>query len=176
MLKIIALITFLLTLNPEWNIYPATGIVTEICYEADYVVFETCNGNAFSFYGVEDWAEGDLVSALMCDNGTPYVTDDFIVGDPLYAGYIPEAKHQDTYLDCGVITYLDYNTGWCYYTNGYGREVLFFAEDDGFIIGELVSAEIDGKGTITFEDDEVIRLKGCGMVENFGGELLTAGE
>ena len=177
----ILLILNLLNGNPQMQLYPETGIVTVVDYEANSVVYVNCNGNASEFYGCEDWSEKDLVAVIKCDNGTPEIYDDFIIGHPLYAGrkeWLPSTKETkpDLYPDCGVISSLDYESGWCFYTNGNGRPVPFYAEDDGFIMGELVSAIIDGKGTATFDDDIVIMLKGSGMIENFGGELLTAGE
>jgi len=63
----------------ESETYPLTGIITEIDEGNDFVVFECANGNQFSFYGVEDWMVGDVVSAIMDDNGTPEVKDDKIV-------------------------------------------------------------------------------------------------
>lgn len=64
--------------------YANFGVVTEV--GDDYVIFmepgsgtETCpNGMVWSFYG-SDWEEGDRVSAIMCDNGTPSVLDDEVV-------------------------------------------------------------------------------------------------
>lgn len=69
------------------NLYAETAIVREIDYATDEVVVECFNGNLFSFYGTEDWAEGDICSMLMNDNGTPTVTDDEIVSVK-YSGYM----------------------------------------------------------------------------------------
>ena len=65
------------------GIYPAVGVVTEVDRISDTVTFTNTNGYSFAFRGCEDWASNDLVSALMWDNGTPYVTDDVV----LYARY-----------------------------------------------------------------------------------------
>lgn len=73
------------------RIYPETAIVTELDYATDTVTVECFNGNLFSFYGTEDWAEGDICSMLMNDNGTPIVYDDEILSVK-YSGYITKRK------------------------------------------------------------------------------------
>ena len=74
-------------LKENGNLYAETAVVTEIDYSTDEVVVECFNGNLFSFYGTDDWAEGDICSMLMNDNGTPTVTDDEIVSVK-YSGYM----------------------------------------------------------------------------------------
>lgn len=59
--------------------YPETGIVTVINLENDFVEFETYSGNVFSFYGCDNWHVGDVVSAIMNDNGTDAITDDEVI-------------------------------------------------------------------------------------------------
>lgn len=54
----------------ETNIYPMTGIVTEINYSEDYITLTDSNGNNWEWTGIEDWMEGDVVSCLMSDNST----------------------------------------------------------------------------------------------------------
>lgn len=66
--------------------YSETMAVTEVDYATDTVVVTCFNGNEFMFEGCEDWLEGDLCSALMCDNGTECVYDD-IICDVKYAGW-----------------------------------------------------------------------------------------
>ena len=67
-------------------LYPMTGIVVEVNYDEDIVAVEDFNGNIWEFYGCEDWAEGDIASMLMYDNGTEIIYDDEIVS-VRYCGY-----------------------------------------------------------------------------------------
>lgn len=76
------IITILLALR---FLYPSTCIITEIDTETDLVTIATATGNEFQFYGVEDYANGDLVSVIFYDNGTETVTDDVIM-DIRYSG------------------------------------------------------------------------------------------
>ena len=59
--------------------YPLTTIVTEITPEIDAVSVRDNNNFIWQFYGVEDWAEGDVCSMIMNDNGTESIFDDVIV-------------------------------------------------------------------------------------------------
>ena len=63
----------------ESKIYPICGEVIGINLEEDIVTFCTSNGNKFSFYGTEDYAEGDIVACIMDDNGTENVCDDIVI-------------------------------------------------------------------------------------------------
>ena len=67
-----------LMLSTGINIYPVAGVVTEVDRETDTVTFSTY-GNAFSFYGCEDWEVGDGIAAIMSDNGTEEIYDDEII-------------------------------------------------------------------------------------------------
>lgn len=69
------------------SLYATTGVVTETNTTTNTVTFADFNGNEYSFYGVEDWEEGDIVSAIMSDNGTETILDDEIVS-VRYSGYI----------------------------------------------------------------------------------------
>lgn len=69
------------------SLYPETAIVTDVNETEDCVIVECSNGNLFQFYGIEDWAEGDICSMLMSDNGTTEVTDDQILSVK-YSGYV----------------------------------------------------------------------------------------
>ena len=60
------------------NYYALTTLVVEVDRESDTVTCVDSVGNAWQFYGAEDWQEGDCASLLMWDNGTEYVTDDEI--------------------------------------------------------------------------------------------------
>ena len=53
-----------------------------------YVVCKADNGNCYSFYGSEDWFEGDIAELTINDNGTTYRLDDDKVISATYKGYI----------------------------------------------------------------------------------------
>ena len=75
--------------NPQARLYPETMIVTEVNFENDIIFLECSNGNQFSINsdGNEDLVEGDIVSCIMYDNGTPLVIDDEILSVK-YSGYV----------------------------------------------------------------------------------------
>ena len=78
---------------PTDNLYPLTGIVTEVEHmeDTDLVTMTTANGNQFSFYAdVEDcWMLNDLASCIMNSNGTEIVYDDEVV-DAHYTGTLDQ--------------------------------------------------------------------------------------
>lgn len=67
------------------HLYPLTGIVTHIEYEAipdqDLIIITCANGNEFSFYAPvgDDLETEDLASCIMDSKGTPLVYDDEII-------------------------------------------------------------------------------------------------
>ena len=71
----------------ETSIYPQTFIVTEVCYEDDIEVLEDFTGNIWECAGCEDWAKGDIASAIMSNNGTDEMYDDVILSLK-YSGYV----------------------------------------------------------------------------------------
>lgn len=80
------------------NLYPLTGIVTEIEYdvepEVDLVTITCSNGNMFSWYAdAGNYEVNDLVSCLMDSKGTKYVYDDEV----LLAHYAGGLKHFEQY-------------------------------------------------------------------------------
>ena len=80
------------------NLYPLTGIVTEIKYdvepEADLVTITCSNGNMFSWYAdAGDYEVNDLASCIMDSKGTKYVYDDEV----LLAHYAGGLKHFEQY-------------------------------------------------------------------------------
>lgn len=71
----------------ERELYPNAGIITEIDEANDIVYFTDFSGNIWSFYGIEDLLEGDIVAVIMADKGKPeYIYDDEVV-DIRYIGY-----------------------------------------------------------------------------------------
>lgn len=61
------------------DLYPTAGVITEVNREADTVTFTDANGNDWSFYGAEDWIEGDTCAAIMDRRGTDTIYDDAVV-------------------------------------------------------------------------------------------------
>ena len=70
------------------TIYPETGYVTELNYETDEVIYQTFSGNEFSFYGIEDWTEGDIVSLVMFNNFTKGSVYDDVILNVKYSGWV----------------------------------------------------------------------------------------
>lgn len=78
---------------PLYEKYPLTAEVVEINPINDTVKIRTATGIFYQFKGCEDYAVGDLISAIMDINHTPdYVLDDIIL-KVQYSGY----KANDTY-------------------------------------------------------------------------------
>lgn len=75
------------------DLYPLTGIVTEVEHmeDTDLITMTTANGNQFSWYAdsIDDWFINDLVSCIMKSNGTDEVYDDEIV-DAHYVGTLDQ--------------------------------------------------------------------------------------
>ena len=86
---LIALACLMLAHSPkvEGEIYPRTFMVVNLESETDTVVCIDAVGMEWAFEGIEDWEIGDLVSAIMNDNGTENITDDYFT-EIRYAGYI----------------------------------------------------------------------------------------
>lgn len=81
------------------NLYPLTGIVTEIEYdvepEVDLVTITCSNGNMFSWYADSSdcWEINDLASCIMDSKETAIVYDDEV----LLAHYAGGLKHFEQY-------------------------------------------------------------------------------
>lgn len=75
------------------DLYPLTGIVTEVEHmeDLDLITMTTANGNMFSWYAdsTDDWCINDLASCIMNSNGTDEVYDDEIV-DAHYVGTLDQ--------------------------------------------------------------------------------------
>lgn len=75
------------------DLYPLTGIVTEVEHmeDTDLITMTTANGNQFSWYvdNTDDWCINDLASCIMNSNGTDEVYDDEIV-DAHYVGTLDQ--------------------------------------------------------------------------------------
>jgi hypothetical protein len=68
------------------EIYPLTTVVVDVDTETDVVTVQDFNGNLWTFYGVEDWIEGDICSLTMYKSGTEIIYDDQII-QTRYSGY-----------------------------------------------------------------------------------------
>lgn len=86
-------------INTLDNLYPLTGIVTEINYsvepEIDEVTITCANGNKFSWYADSSdcWEINDLASCIMDSKETAIVYDDEV----LLAHYAGGLKHFEQY-------------------------------------------------------------------------------
>lgn len=80
----------------EVGYYPTTTVITDVCEveietEKEYqLTLEDFNGNEWVYISEDgDWFEGDMVSLIMCDNGTEDIEDDIIIYTK-YSGYSEE--------------------------------------------------------------------------------------
>ena len=71
--------------SAEFQIYPLAGRVVEIDNLDDTVTFEDGSGLLWTFYGVEDYAIGDIVACIIWHAGSQKLYDHEIV-DVVYAG------------------------------------------------------------------------------------------
>ena len=69
------------------NYYPRAFVVDELDYEKDIVTVVDAFGMKWKFTECDDWEVGDMVVAIMCNNGTEIITDDYFV-EICFAGYI----------------------------------------------------------------------------------------
>ena len=72
----------------SYSLYPTCGVVSELNEANDLVIFTDFNGNEWEFKGVEDWIEGDIVSAIMSDNCTPENIYDDVIVQTRYSGWV----------------------------------------------------------------------------------------
>lgn len=85
----LTLIALLTAVTANADVYPAVGVVFDLDYENDLVVFEDFNQDLWVMEGIEDWDFGDIGALLMDDMGTATIYDDVIIFAN-YAGYMPE--------------------------------------------------------------------------------------
>lgn len=70
------------------HFYPEAGIVRELDFTTDSVIFETANGNLWSFNGIEDWCIDDQIAVIMYDNGTTETIHDDVIISARYCSPI----------------------------------------------------------------------------------------
>ena len=80
----------------EVGYYPTTTIISNVCEvevetEKKYqLILEDFNGNKWSYISEDgDCFKGDIMSLIMCDNGTEDIEDDIIIY-ARYSGYSEE--------------------------------------------------------------------------------------
>ena len=65
--------------NTTTDIYTKTAQIVEIDILNDTVTCVDSTGEAWEFYGAEDWQEGDFVALTMDTKGTKDIYDDEII-------------------------------------------------------------------------------------------------
>lgn len=76
------------------DIYPATGIVSEVNYEENLVSVKDFSGNIWQFTETDDWAVGDICSMIMDSKKTEEIEDDEILA--VRYSYIEQIEQQET--------------------------------------------------------------------------------
>ena len=69
------------------EIYPQTFIVDVVDPMQDALILIDSMGNEWLWFGIEDYEVGDIVAAIMEDNGTAIIYDDAII-TMRYTGYV----------------------------------------------------------------------------------------
>lgn len=69
------------------EIYPQTFFVNDTDCARDTLILIDFNGNEWLWSGIEDYEKGDIIAAIMEDNGTEIIYDDIII-NIRYSGYI----------------------------------------------------------------------------------------
>ena len=80
MKKRIAMLGSVMILIAQGIIYPQSFVVTKVNYETNTFDLETYTGHVWEERDPEDWAEGDLASAIMFNGFTEDdITDDVVL-------------------------------------------------------------------------------------------------
>lgn len=64
---------------PAPNLYAAPATVSELDFTSDSVTVIDRQGEAWMFYGIEEWNVGDECVCIFSDNATPEIEDDLIL-------------------------------------------------------------------------------------------------
>ena len=83
---LLACVAFAHPQKSEEKLYPRAFVITELDYENDLVIVEDATEHIWDFEEIEDWEIGDMVVAIMSDNGTEIMSDDYFV-EIRWAGY-----------------------------------------------------------------------------------------
>lgn len=68
------------------EMYPQTFIMSAMDTAQDALILIDSTGNEWVWFGIEDYEMGDIVAAIMDDNGTEIIYDDVII-TMRYTGY-----------------------------------------------------------------------------------------
>lgn len=68
------------------DLYPRAFVIRELDYARDMVIVTDAVGMEWEFSEIDDWQIGDMVVAIMSDNGTNIMSDDYFV-EIGWAGY-----------------------------------------------------------------------------------------
>lgn len=88
--SVLAIITLVHSKTETGKEYPRTFVVDSLDYENNEVIVIDSVGMEWSFVGINDWEVDDLVAAIMNDNGTKDIRDDYFV-DIRFSGYVHPA-------------------------------------------------------------------------------------
>lgn len=84
---IIAIFTLIVAFSTVCaEIYPQAFIVDTVDPMQDALILIDSMGNKWLWFGIEDYEKGDIVAAIMDDNGTKIIYDDAII-TMRYTGY-----------------------------------------------------------------------------------------
>ena len=85
---IIAMFALIIAFSTAYaEIYPQAFIVGMVDPMQDALILIDSMGNEWLWFGVEDYEMGDIVAAIMEDNGTAIIYDDAII-TVRYTGYV----------------------------------------------------------------------------------------
>ena len=82
-----SILTWVIALISAVGLCPITARIVDLNRTTDVVTIELANGHRFAFTGCEDYCEGDYVSAILWNNGTPHDCRDDIIVSVHYSGY-----------------------------------------------------------------------------------------
>ena len=81
------IIAYIIAFITTFGLTPLTARIIDLDRTNDIVTIETASGIRFAYYGCEDYCEGDYVSAILWNNGTPHDCRDDIIVSVHYSGY-----------------------------------------------------------------------------------------
>lgn len=92
MMSMLFVVGFTTPEREEGDYYPRAFVVAELDSQRDMVIVTDAIGFEWEFEGIEDWEVGDMVVAIMNDNRTSELFDDYFV-EIRYAGYIDPLEY-----------------------------------------------------------------------------------
>lgn len=82
-----SILAWVIALISTVGLCPITARIVDLDRTTDTVTIELANGHRFAFTGCSDYCEGDYVSAILWNNGTPHDCRDDIIVSVHYSGY-----------------------------------------------------------------------------------------